>query len=331
MNPFRIFIAGPMSAFLLQSAITALLAAAVAVPALAQYPIKPIRLVVAFPPGPVDSKARIVARGLTQSLGQPVVIDNRPGADGAIGAEAVIKSPPDGYVLLFSTNTAMLAPATFRAKPPYDPLTAFTPISLVGRGTFFLYIHPDMPATTLAQFVAHAKLNPGKLNNAAANSTATLASAQLLRAAGMDLAHVPFKGEGTAIIELLSGRVQMMFASDTSLLAQAKDGKVRVLATLTATRSALAPDVPTFAEQGFGSVSVSPWTAVFGPPQMPENVVARLTRDLNAFLRTPEAIDQLARQGTVAEGSSPAELGTFVKDQLAAWARAAQDAGIKPE
>jgi len=219
------------------------------------YPNKPVKLIVPFSAGgSVDAAARIVGQGLAQQLGQPVIIDNKPGADGAIATNEVIKSRPDGHTLLFATNTAILAVPTLRLKPPYDPLSALTPVGFWSRqSAFFLFMHPSVPANNLKELIAFAKANPGKLNYATGNSTGELAFVQMRRLAAMQVTKIPYKGEAPAVPDLLSGRVQIMLASTISLLTMAKEGKLKVLAVIGDKRNALAPEVPTFAEAGFSA------------------------------------------------------------------------------
>jgi tripartite-type tricarboxylate transporter receptor subunit TctC len=331
MNKFsRIILKAIFGVPLLPSLLATVLAVMQPTQAFAQqYPTKPIRMILPFPTGPGDNMARVVGRGLSQALGQPVVIDNRPGAAGAIGGEAVIKSAPDGYTLFFATNTAVLGPPTFKITPPYQP-DSFTPISLVGPATFFVYSSAHLPAKTLPEFVAYVKANPGKLNAATANSTGALATGQLIHSTKMDILPVPYQGEGPAIIDLVSGRVHLMVASTASMIEQAKHGKMRLIGTISAKRSPLAPDVPTLIEQGF-DVSVKPWLGIFGPPNMPADLVARLNREVTTVLKSPEVVRQLAELGATAEPSTAAALAAYVKEQASVWKRAAAHAGIKPE
>lgn len=301
-------------------------------PALAQYPNKPIRLVLQFPAGGIaDAVARIVAQPLAQALGQPVIVENRPGADGAIAGETVMKAAPDGYTLLLATNSTLSAVPTLRKNPPYDPVTDFAPISMVGRFSFFVFTHPDLPAKTLAELVNYARANPGKLNYGTGNTTSILATAQFKSLAGIDMMQVPYKGDAPATTDLLGGRVDLVIASTVPGLALAKEGKIRALATLLARRSSHLPDVPTMAEAGFPEYSVTSWAAIFGPAKLPRPVVERLTREINAILRRPEIKEQLDRQAFEVEGSTPEELGTFVKQQLEVWRRAVREAGIPQE
>ena len=285
-----------------------------------------------FPAGGIaDAVARIVAQPLSQALGQPVIVENRPGADGAIAGEAVMKAAPDGYTLLLATNSTLSAVPTLRKNPPYDPVTDFAPISMVGRFSFFVFTRADLPAKTLADLVTYARANPGKLNYGTGNTTSILATAQFKSLAGIDMLQVPYKGDAPAATDLLGGRIDLAIASTVPGLALAKEGKIRALATLLARRSSHLPDVPTMAEAGFPKYSVSSWAGIFGPAKLPRPIVERLTREINAILQRPEVKEQLDRQAFEGEGSTPEELGAFVKEQLEVWRRAVREAGIPQE
>jgi tripartite-type tricarboxylate transporter receptor subunit TctC len=303
-----------------------------ATPAAAQYPNKPIRLVVPFPPGgAADLAARVVAQPLAQGLGQPIIIENKAGADGAIAGEAVMKAAPDGYTLLFATNTGLCAAPTLRKKPPYDPIADFTPVSLVGKFGFFLFVHADVPAKTVPELLDYVRANPGKLNYGTGNSTSILATAQLAQLEKLDMVHVPYKGDAPLSIDLVAGRVQMVFATPGTSLAHAKEGKLRVLATLLPNRSALAPEVPTMAEAGLTKLSITPWAGLFGPAKLPREVVDRLAREMKAVIARPDVREQLGRYAFEGQSSSPEEMGAFLKEQLGVWRQTIKDTGIQPD
>ena len=300
--------------------------------AAAQYPAKPIRLIMPFPAGAAaDTVARIVAQPLSQVLGQPVLVDNKPGADGAIAAELAAKSAPDGYTLLFAGNTQMLGVPILRKNPPYDPVADFTPITSVVKFAFFLVVHPSVPAGTLSELIDHARANPGKLNYASGNINGILAAAQLMSFGKLDMAHVPYKGEPLAIPDLLTGRVHMMFGTGTILAPLVRDGKLRALATALPTRSFLLPDVPTLAEAGMPQLSVVTWGGLFGPAKMPKEIVDRISREVNAILARPAVREQLEKLGVQPSGSTPGEFAAFLKEQLVDWGRSAREAGLKRE
>jgi tripartite-type tricarboxylate transporter receptor subunit TctC len=306
--------------------------AAAAPPAAAQYPAKPIRLIVPFPPsGAAELAARTWSNALGQGLGQTVVVEARPGGDGVIAADAVLKAPADGYTLFFGTNTAMSwVPAT-RKAPPYDPVADFTAISDVGRFGFFLFSSPTVPATTVAELVAYIRANPGKLNYGTGNAFSIMTTAQFRTAEKLDIVHVPYKGDAPLTIDLLGGRVQMAFATPGTALAQVKEGKLRALATLLPNRSPLMPDVPTLAEAGLASVSLTAWGGLFGPARMPREVVDRLAREMAVAMKRPDVRDGLDRIAFEARSSSPEELAALVKSQLEIWRRAVQEVGIALE
>ena len=298
----------------------------------AQYPNKPIRLIVPFPPGgAAEVGARIFAQPLGQALGQPVVIETKPGADGAIAADATMKAAPDGYTLFYATNTAFSWVPSVRKDPPYDPVNDFTPVSLVGQFGFFLFSHPSVPATSMKELLAHIRANPGKLNYGSGNSTSIVSTAQLLQREKLEVVHVPYKGDGPLMVDLLGGRVHFAIATPGTAAPQVREGKLRALATLLPSRSALLPDAPTMAEAGLKDLSVTPWGGVFGPKGLPRDVTDRVSRELQAVLKRPEVREAFGKLAFEPRGSTPEELAAFTREQLAVWRRAIADAGIKPE
>jgi tripartite-type tricarboxylate transporter receptor subunit TctC len=298
----------------------------------AQYPNKPIRLIVPFPPGgAAEVGARIFAQPLGQALGQPVVIETKPGADGAIAADAAMKAPPDGYTLFYATNTAFSWVPSVRKDAPYDPVNDFTPVSMVGVFGFFLFSHPSVPAANMKELLAHIRANPGKLNYGSGNSTSIVSTAQLLSREKLNAVHVPYKGDGPLMVDLLGGRVHFAIATPGAAAPQVREGKLRALATLLPSRSPLLPDAPTMKESGLNELSVTPWGAVFGPKGMPRDVTERVSRELVALLKRPEVRDAFGKLAFEPRGSTPEELAAFTKEQLAVWRRAIADAGIKPE
>jgi tripartite-type tricarboxylate transporter receptor subunit TctC len=300
--------------------------------AFAQYPNKPIRLVVPFPAGgAAELGARIFAQPLGQALGQPVVVEARPGGDGVIAADAVKKADPDGYTLLYATNTAFnWVPAT-RKQPPYDPVADFAPVSLIGYFGFFLFTHPSVPATSVAELLAYARANPGKLNAGTGNSTSQLFSAQLAAIEKLDIVQVPYKGDAPLTVDLLGNRVQMAFATPGSALPQVKEGKLRALAAMFPNRSPLLPDVPTAAEAGLGKLSITPWGGVFGPARMPREVANRLAKEIAVVLQRPEVREAFGKIAFDPKSSTPDELTALLRFQMEIWRRTAESVGIKPE
>jgi tripartite-type tricarboxylate transporter receptor subunit TctC len=311
------------------TAVVLLLASTVA---FAQYPNKPIRFIVGFPPGgSADPTTRIIGAALQEQLGQPVVVENRPGADSAIAAEQITRSAADGYTIFFGSNSAMTAAVALRKQAAYDPIRDFTPISLVGRATIFFYIHPSVPATTLREFVAHAKANPGKLNYGTGNPLSILYNVQLMQATGITMVQVHYKGEGPLMPDILAGRVQSSFMSQGAAIANAKEGKLRALAVLLDNRSPLLPGVPTIAEAGVPQVSVRQWAGVFGPPKMPREIVERLNKEVNAALRRPDVVEKLQSYGYAVEGSTPERLLEINRADLELWRKLVKEAGIPLE
>ena len=298
----------------------------------AQYPSKPIRFVVGFPPGgSADPTTRIIGQALQEQIGQPVVVENRPGGDSAIAAELITRAAPDGYTIFFGSNSAMTAAVALRKQAAYDPLRDFSQISLVGRATIFFYTHPSVPATTVKEFVAYARANPGKLNYGTGNPLAILYNVQFMQATGINMVQVHYKGEGPLMPDILAGRVQSSFMSQGSALANAKEGKLRALAVLLDKRSPLLPDVPTMAEAGVPEVTVRQWAGVFGPPKMPREIVDRLNKEVNAALKRPEILEKLQSYGYAAEGSTPERLLEINRVDLELWRRLVKEAGIPLE
>jgi len=300
-----------------------------AAPAAAQYPAKAVKVVVPFPAGgAADTIMRIISQPLAQALGQPVVVENRPGADGAIAADAVMKAPPDGYTLFLATSSAMSAVPAMRKTPPYDPVSAFTPITKVGTFSYFLFTHPSVPAKSVNELIDYIRANPGKLNYAGATTTGIMAAVQLASYAKLDMVRVPYKGEGPATIDLVSGRVHLMFATPTNALGPAKEGRLRVLATLLPQRSPAAPDAPTMTEAGAPKLSIVPWAGFFGPAKLPPEIVARLQRELTAILKRPEVRAQIERQAFEVQVSTPEELAAYTREQVEVWKTAVRDSGM---
>jgi len=298
----------------------------------AQYPSKSIRVVVPFAAGSsTDVVARILAQPLQQSLGQTFVIDNRPGADGALAGDLVAKAPADGYTLLLATNSPLSAVPHLRKKMPYDALKDFAPISMVGYYTFLVAVHPSVPAKSLRELFDHARANPGKLNYASGNTSSIVLTAMLNSQAGVKLVHVPYKSEPPAVVDLISGQVQVMVSSYATIAAHVREGRVRPLALALSQRSPLLPNLPTVVESGFPKFSITPWAGMFAPARTPKPVVDRLSREFNIVLKRPDIRAQLDQQAFAGEGSTPEALDTWVKDQYRIWGAAMREAGIQPE
>ena len=300
--------------------------------ALAQYPAKPVKVYLHFPSGgSTDVVTRILANALGEAMGQPFVVENKLGADGAIAADAVIKSPADGYTLFVATNTAMMQVPLMKKDPPYDPVTAFTPVSLVGRYTFVLVVTPTLGVKTMKELIAYAKKNPGKINFASYSSASQLAYAQIVKTANVDMVRIPYKGEAPSVTDLLGGTIHAVFATPTVTLSHIRDGKLNALAVTTPTRSPVLPEVPTTVEAGMPPIKVEFFAAMFGPAKMPPEIAQRISKELNSIMARPQIRELVDKQGFALAGSTPEELGTFVKQQLVAWKQGFEDAGIKPE
>ena len=296
------------------------------------YPNRPVKMVVPFGPGTItDTLTRIYAQELSQVLGQPVVVINKGGADGSIGATEVVRSAPDGYTLLVAPNSSIAVVPLLRKVPPYDPLADFTPISFMGDTTFLIVVHPSLPVTTLPELIAHAKANPNKLNYATANTTSIVSMALLATNNKLDMQHVPYKSEPEAIPDLLAGQVQMMMASLATVGPHVKAGTLRALSTALPERSPLFPDIPSIIEAGQPKFPIGPWGALMGPAKLPPEIVARLNKETVAVLAKPEVREQMQKIGFAAKSSTPEEMAAFLKDQIAIWKTALQDAGIEPQ
>jgi tripartite-type tricarboxylate transporter receptor subunit TctC len=311
------------------SVVTAILLALCAGPALAQYPNKPIRLVVPFTPGTgIDILARVFAQKLQERTKNPVVVENRPGASGNIGTEAVAKSPADGYTLLMTATTIVQSAVLYKTVP-YDPKT-MTPIGLAAIGNLSLVAHPSVPARTVAELVALAKAQPGKLNYASpGNGTPHHLAMELLKSHfGIQLVHVPYKGTAGAVTDLLGGQIQLMFLPVHVALAQVQAGKLNMLASGGAQRSPVTPEVPSLAEAGVRDIDVDIWYALFGPPGLPREIVQTLNGELAAILRDPEVRAGLLKQGLSPQTGTPAELSKLIDNDLERWGRVVREAHI---
>jgi tripartite-type tricarboxylate transporter receptor subunit TctC len=300
-----------------RQALQAIAAAAVvcALPARAQGS-KPVRIVVGFTPGgAADVMTRIIAKGLAAELGTQVLVDNRPGADGIISAQEVMRAPADGSAILMGTNTAMVAVPALRPNPPYDPFKAFTPISAAGEFSMFLAVAPTIPAKTLAEFLDLVAANPDKYTSASSNSASELAMLQLLSTRGVKVVNARYKGDAPALTDLASGRISMMFSTGTLMPTFVREGKARALVTLLPRRSPLLPDVPTAGELGVGKLTITPWAGFFGPAGLPADAVEKLSAGLRAALARADVRDQLVAQGFASYGMTPAEFAAFFRRQ----------------
>jgi tripartite-type tricarboxylate transporter receptor subunit TctC len=304
----------------------------VAAQAAAQYPMKPIRLVIPFGPGSsTDVVTRIVAEPVAAALGQPILIDPKPGGDGAISAMDVAKAAPDGYTLLVGSGSNMAAVPYLRKEPPYNSVRDFTPITDIGRYTVFLYVNSSVPAKNFQEFIAYVKAHPGKLAYATGNASGIVAFAQLNSLAGLDMLHVPYKSAPPAVLDLVAGRVQTMMDPPTAALAHVREGRLRALVTTLTRRSPLLPEVPTIHEAGLPQFTISNWMGLVGPAGLPKDIVERLNREFGAALKRPEVLAALDKQAFMANPSTPQQFGAFIKEQMESYASLLRASGVQQQ
>ena len=295
------------------------------------WPSKPIRIVLQFPPGgSTDAVARILAQPLSAALGQQVLVENRPGADGAIAGDFVARSEPDGHTFFLASNTPMMQVPLLKKNPPYDPVKSFTPVTLVGRYIYVMVSTPQLAAANVNELMAFARANPGKLGYGSYSGVTQLMHTQL-KLAKAETNLVPYKGEGPTVTDILGNHVQFTFATPASTLPHIKEGKLRALAVLLPQRSSLLPNVPTAAEAGLPPLNAGTWAALFGPAKLPPDIAQRMNREFNAVMQRPDVRERITALGFELGGSTPDELGSFVQDQLQAWGKAFRDAGMTPE
>ena len=298
---------------------------------IAQYPARAVHMVVPFPAGgPTDILARALGRKLAERWGQPLIVDNKPGAGGAIGSEFVARSAPDGYTLLMATSsTHSIGPAL--QKLPYDPLRDFAPVSQVSNATNVLLVSPKLGVTSVQELVALAKAKPGQLNFASSGiGTIPHLTGELFKLkAGVDLQHVPYKGTGLSIPDLANGQIAVLFDSVVTALGYAKAGNVRALAISSLKRTPLAPDLPTMAEAGVSGFESETWFGLFAPAATPKDVIARVSADTVAALQSPDLRDRFAAVGAEPVGSTPEQFLERVRTDTARWAEIIKAAGVK--
>lgn len=296
------------------------------------YPTKPIRLIVGFAPGGnTDTVARLVGQKLGERLGTQVIIDNRGGAGGTIGTELAAQANADGYTLTMGTTTTHAIAVAAYPKLRYDPVADFVPLAGVAIAPYLLVVHSKVPASNLKEFIAHVKSQPGKLNYGSAGQATTthLVMATLTTRAGLDMAHVPFKGNGPATTAILGGEVQALFGAVPPLLPHAKANRVRTIAISSATRSPSLPDVPTVAESGYPGFDVTLWLGFFAPKGTPAAVAKRLESELTQIAESAEMKEQMSRQGLEARATGAAALGKLVKTEIQNYKSVFKTAGIK--
>jgi tripartite-type tricarboxylate transporter receptor subunit TctC len=298
------------------------------------YPARPIRLIVPYPPGgSTDFIARSISDRLAERLGQTVIVDNRGGAATVIGTEMAARAPADGYTLLIGTVTTLAVNPVLKSRLPYHPERDFAPISMLAAQPYLLAVHPSLPANSVQQLVAHAKANPGKLNFASAGlgSSAHLAGEMFNFMAGVVIAHIPYKGTGPAIIDLMGGRVAMLYAGVAVLRPYAVSGKMRLLAVTTAKRSAAVPDIPTIAESGIPGYETNTWNSLLAPRGTPPSVIGLLNTATVAILNQPELRERLLQQGADPDPGTPAQLAAHIRAEIARFTKLAAAIGLKPE
>jgi tripartite-type tricarboxylate transporter receptor subunit TctC len=293
------------------------------------YPDRPIRMLVGFPPGgSTDLAARALGERLSAVFGQPLVIENKPGASGNIAAEQVARSAPDGYTLFMAATSFATSPAFFE-KLPWDPVKDFTPVSMVATVPIIAVVHPSVPAKTPKELIAYSKANPGKLNLASPGATTLtrLSGEMFKQAAGLDWVTVHYKGGAPAMQDLLGGTAQVMFANISDVISQVKAGKLNAIAVTTPKRSAVVPEVPTLAESGFPDFSFATWQAVFGPAGMPREAVQKLNAEIVKAMADPKMKERFLSFGTDAETSTPEALGKFLAAEVAKINKIAKSVG----
>jgi tripartite-type tricarboxylate transporter receptor subunit TctC len=296
------------------------------------YPAKPVRLVAPFAPGGgSDFIARLMAQKLTERFGQQVVVENKPGAGGNLGAESVVRSPADGYTILLTPASYTVNPALYKIS--FDPIADITPIIQLSQGPFVVAVHPSVPAKSLKELVAVAAKAPDRLSYASSGngSIVHLATEYFLDMANVKIVHVPYKGSGPALNDTVAGNVQVVFGSVATALQYVRSGRLRALAVTTAQRIPAAPDIPTVAEAGWPAYEVINWHGLAGPKALPKEVVARLNREANAALKSPDVEKILAADGLTAAGGTPERFDAILKSEIGRWAKVVKQSGVKVE
>ncbi len=293
------------------------------------YPTKPIRLVVPFSPGGgTDTQARAIAQRMSETLGQTVVVDNRPGAGGSIGAEIVVRATPDGYTLIMVSGSYGANAALYKLR--YDPIGDIQPVALIGTTGLVLSVHPSVPARSVKEFIAHAKANPGKLNfgSAGTGGLGHLAGEVFKLESKVDFVHVPYKGSGPTMRALLAGEIQLSFSSMVPSIPHVKAGRLRALGVTTAQRSPALPDVPAISETLPG-YEVTHWYGLWGPRGLPKPILARWNKEVSRVLQLDDVKRRLSNEGMVPAGGSPESFAKFLRQQVEKWRRVVKEANIK--
>lgn len=296
------------------------------------YPSRPIRLIVTFVPGGgADIIGRYLARGLSNALGQPVVVENKPGAGGLIGIEAGLAVPPDGYTFTLISSSYTVNPSLYKLK--FDPVNGITPIVQVSQGPLLVVVNPKLPVKSLPDLVALAKSKPGQLNYASSGqgSVLHLAGALFAEQAGIEMTHVPYKGGGAALVDLMANQVDLYFAATASALPAVKNGKIRPLAVTTAKRIPALPDTPTVAESGYKGYDVTLWYGLIGPKGLPPDIVKRINTEVNKVLAAKETPAKLEVDGASVAGGTPEQFRAVIRNEIDMWRKAVTEIGVKPE
>ena len=319
---------------LIVPALTIALAGAFGVAHAQNWPTKPIRFIVPFTPGGGnDTIARLIGQKLTGVLGQQVIIDNRPGAGGTIGAEAAARSPADGYTMFLAGVATHGINPNLRKKLPYDPVKDFEPVSLIAQAPLLVVVHPSLPVRNVRDLIALAKSKPGQITYASngAGGSSHMAVELFQAMTGTKMLHIPYKGLSPALTELVSGQVQMMFSSAVAMLPQVKSGRLRVIAMTGAKRSPAIPDVPTVAESGVPGYETGSWYGVVAPAGTSKPIVNRLAKEIAAIAKSPEVSERLVDDAAIPVGNTPEEFASFIRRELSRWAKVVAQGNIRLE
>ena len=298
------------------------------------YPTHPLRLIVPFPPGgSTDILARALSQKLAEGLAQPVVIDNRPGAGGSIGAEAAAKAAPDGYTLMMGHLGTLAVNAAIYKKLPYDPVKSFAPVCLMAIVPSVLVVNPLLPISSTAELIAYAKANPGKLayGSAGSGSTSHLTTEYFKLATGTDILHVPYKGVGPMLTDLVSGQLSMGLNGAPAVMPHVNSGRLRALAVSSLTRLPSLPNIPTLAESGVPGFEANGWYGIVAPAGTPREIVARLNAEIRRIVATPELRARLDAEGAIPAADSPEAFAAFIASEIARWGAVLKRAGIEPQ
>ncbi|MCE9639991.1 MAG: tripartite tricarboxylate transporter substrate binding protein [Betaproteobacteria bacterium] len=296
------------------------------------YPSKPVRIIAPFAPGGgIDFIARVAAQKMTETLGQQVIVDNRPGAGGTVGTEIGVRAPPDGYTFVMVATTYSISPSLY--KVAFDPVHDITPVIQLSQGPLLLVTHPSLPAVNVQQLIALGKAKPQQLIYASGGTGGVihLSSELFADMAGIKMVHVPYKGLGPALTDLIAGQVQLLFGSITATLPQTKNGRLRALAVTTPKRTTAAPEIPTVAESGLKDYAVTQWHGLIAPKGLPKPILERINGDLNKIVQSKDMQEKLAGDGVTAAGGTPEQFAALIKNEIGVWQNVVRKAGVKSE